>query len=101
MDVEKLRQELKAKIDEAIDTYLMDDNALVRIPNENIYMEFILNNQNYVVFTDDEEDVEEMEMMFAKADFVDGNRVLRNIESSEELEQVVQEFYRRLEWVAD
>lgn len=99
IDLEKLRNELKNKIDEIIDSYISTDNAVLEIPEQNIYMEFNINNHNYIAFTEDSKDTEEMEMMFAKVDFIDGNKILRNIETAEEYETVINEFNRRLELI--
>ena len=101
IDVEKLRNELKNKVDEIIDSYISIDNAVLEIPEQNIYMEFNINNHNYIAFTEDEENVEEIEMMFAKVDLIDGNKILRNIETKEEYETVINEFNRRLELISN
>lgn len=101
IDIEKLRNELKNKVDEIIDTYIYSDNAVLEIPEQNIYMEFNINNHNYIAFTENSKDTEEMEMMFAKVDLIDGNKILRNIESAEEYETVINEFNRRLELVSN
>jgi len=101
IDIEKLRNELKNKIDEIIDSYISADNIVIEIPEEKIYMEFNINNHNYIAFTEDSKDTEEMEMMFAKVDFIDGNKILRNIETKEEYETVINEFNRRLELISN
>lgn len=101
IDIEKLRNELKNKVDEIIDSYIYADNVILEIPEEKIYMEFAINNRNYIAFTEDSKDTEEMEMMFAKVDFIDDNKILRNIETAEEYENVVNEFNRRLELISD
>jgi len=101
VDIEKLRSELKNKVDEIIDSYISTDNAVLEIPKQKIYMEFNINNHNYIAFTEDEENVEEIEMMFAKVDLIDGNKILRNIETAEEYEAVINEFNRRLEFVSN
>ena len=101
VDIEKLRNELKNKIDEIIDSYISSYNTVIEIPEEKIYMEFNVNNNNYIAFTEDSNDKEEMEMMFAKVDFMDGNKILRNIEKAEEYEIVINEFNRRLELVSN
>ena len=79
IDIEKLRNELKNNIDEIIDSYISADNAVLEIPEQNVYMEFNINNHNYVAFTEDSEETEEMEMMFAKVDFIDGNKIVIGI----------------------
>lgn len=101
IDIEKLRGELKNKIDEVIDSYISIDNTVLEIPEQNIYMEFNINNHNYIAFTENSSETEEMEMMFAKVDFMDGNKILRNIETSEEYEAVINEFNRRLELISN
>ena len=99
IDIEKLRNELKSKVDEIIDSYVSEDNAILEIPEQNIYMEFNINDQVYIAFTEDSEDVEELEMMFAKVDFIEGNKILRNIQTEKEYEIVINEFNRRLELI--
>lgn len=101
IDIEKLRNELKNKVDEIIDSYISLDNAVLEIPEQNIYMEFNINNHNYIAFTEDSKEIEEMEMMFAKVEFIDGNKILRNIETAEEYETVINEFNRRLELISN
>lgn len=101
IDIEKLRNELKTKVDEIIDSYIQVDNKMLEIPEQKIYMDFSINNCNYIAFTEDSEDVEEMEMMFAKVDFIDGNKILRNIETADEYETVINEFNRRIELISE
>lgn len=105
VDIEKLRNELKNKIDEILDSYISEnneeDNTLAEIPEENIYMEFDINNQDYIAFSEDSEENEELNMMFAKVDIIYGNKILRNIETSEEYESVLNEFNRRLVLIED
>jgi len=100
IDIEKLRNELKNKVDEIIDLYINDDNEIIQIPQDKIYMEFDINNQSYIAFTEDSEEVEEMEMLFAKVDLLEGNRILRNIETEEEYTAVINEFNKRLQIVS-
>ena len=52
IDIEKLRNELKNKVDEIIDLYINDDNEIIQIPQDKIYMEFELNGKNYIAFSD-------------------------------------------------
>jgi len=101
IDIEKLRNELKNKVDEIMDSYISSDNTVLEIPEQNIYMEFNINNHNYIAFTEDSKEIEEMEMMFAKVEFIDGNKILRNIETKEEYETVINEFNRRLELISN
>ena len=99
IDIEKLRNELKNNVDKILDSYMPTDNGVLEIPDENIYMEFNINNHNYIAFTEDLKETEEIEMMFAKIDFIDKKKILRNIETTEELENVINEFNRRLELI--
>lgn len=101
VDIEKLRNELKNKVDEIIDSYIYTNNTVIEIPEEKIYMKFNINGQNYIAFTEDPKEKEEMEMIFAKVDFVDGNKILRNIETADELEIVITEFNKRLELISN
>lgn len=73
-----------------------NENDIINIPSDNIYMEFNINDQNYVVLTEDFSEMEEFNIMFAKSDLMDGHRVLRNIEDVKEYEMVVEEFNKRL-----
>ena len=98
-DIEKLREESKKKIDEIIDNYETDNNNILTIPDDNIYMEFDIDNKNYIAFSENSNDVEEIEMIFAKVEYVDGEKILRNIETDEEYQKVINEFDRRLEFI--
>ncbi len=100
-DLENLRTELKNKIDDAINNYISNDNSIIEIPDDNIYMEFDLGDQSYVAFTENAKEDEEFEMMFAKVDLIDGNRILRNIEDTSEYQDVVNEFSRRLALIGE
>ncbi len=96
-DLESLRTELKNKIDEVINNYInANDNSILEIPDDNIYMEFDVDNKSYIAFTENSKEDEEFEIMFAKLDLIDGNRILRNIEDTSEYQNVVNEFNRRL-----
>ena len=101
MDIEKIRNELTNKENQIINFSISEDNTLLEIPEENIYMEFNINNYNYIAFTEDSKETDEMEMMFAKIDFIDGNKILRNIDTTEEYETVINEFKRRLELISN
>ena len=74
-----------------------DDNALITIPEDNIYMEFEIGEQSYIAFSEQSSDEEELDMMFAKVDMIDGMKIIRNIEDDAEYERVVKEFNDRLE----
>lgn len=101
VDIENLRKELKDEIDKILDKYLDQENKVLDIPEEKIYMEFVLAGDKYIAFTDDSKDEEEMNMMFAKVEYIDGVKILKNIEDEMKLHAVISEFYKRLELVAD
>ena len=100
-DMKKLREELKNKIDEVIDKYVSDDSKLLEIPDDNIYMEFELNGQSYIAFTESSKQDLEFDMNFAKVNIIDGRRILRNIEDKVEFQRGIDEFSRRLRIIAD
>lgn len=95
IELEELRNELKKMIDLTIDKYIEQENAVIEIPIENIFMEFSVGNERYVAFSDESEYVEELNMKFAKVDLVDGIKILRNV-TTNEYSKVLNEFYRRL-----
>ena len=95
-DIENLRKEIMNKMDEIINEYVSNDNTMIEIPEDKIYMEITLGDQDYVAFTEDDETAEEISMMFAKANVIEGKRVLRNIEDQQEYDRVVEEFDKRL-----
>lgn len=76
------------------------DNMVFEIPEEKIYMSFKLGEQEYIAFSENDED-EEIEMMFAKIDYIDGLRIMRNIETVDEYEKVVVEFDSRLKLISN
>ena len=95
-DIENLREEIINKMDEIINEYVSNDNTMIEIPEDKIYMEITLGDQDYVAFTEDDENAEEISMMFAKSNVIEGKRILRNIEDQQEYDRVVDEFDRRL-----
>ena len=100
-DIENLRQEIMNKVDEIINEYVSNDNTMVEIPEDKIYMEITLGDQDYVAFTEDDENAEEISMMFAKASVIEGKRILRNIEDQQEYDRVAEEFDRRLAAISE
>ena len=69
------------------------ENNLIEINENNIVMEFRIEDQNYVVLCDNEESAEEDLIYFAKIEYVsDGNYIIRDIESDEEYDQVVKKY---------
>lgn len=73
------------------------ENNLIEIPEENIYLEFNFKNQAYVVISNSQDLQEGDEISIAKLDFLDGERIIRNIESDEEYQEVEKEYERVLE----
>ena len=73
------------------------ENILIDIPEENIYLEFNFKNQAYVVISNSQDLQEGDEISIAKLDFLDGERIIRNIESDEEYQEVEKEYERVLE----
>ena len=100
-DIENLRQEIMNKVDEIINEYVSNDNTMVEIPEDKIYMEITLGDKDYVAFTEDDENAEEISMMFAKASVIEGKRILRNIEDQQEYDRVAEEFDRRLAAISE
>ncbi len=68
---------------------------MIDISDDKIYMEFSINSQNYVAFSDDND--EEIDMMFAKVMYEDGVKLLKSIKNKLEYKRVVSEFAKRLE----
>lgn len=73
------------------------ENELVEISEENIYLEFNFKDQVYVVISKSQDLQEGDEICIAKMDLLDGERIIRNIESDEEYEEVEREFERILD----
>lgn len=101
INIEKLREELKNKIDEVIDSFIYSDNELLEVSEDKIYMEFNIDDQDYIAFAEDLNNSEEIEMLFAKVDFVEGKKILRNIESLSEYELAKKVFNKRLELISN
>lgn len=95
-DIINLDNNKEYVMDNNYEKNINENNGIIEIPEDNIYMEFSIDNQDYVVFTEDDRDTEEMSVMFAKCDVIDGKRILRNIENNEEYEMAVNEFNRRI-----
>lgn len=71
-------------------------DEVITIPKENIFMNFVLDNQNYVVFSNNPELNEGDDIFFAKEDYMDEIKIIRNIEDRNELEKVENEYNRIL-----
>lgn len=94
IDREKIRKDF-------IDKVIINDNSIVEIPEENVYMEFVLNDQTYIAFSEGNDEDEEVKMLFAKVEKMDGKKILRNIETEEELETVLNEFYKNIDCLSE
>ena len=91
----------RKQLDSLVNLYVEKDNTIVMIPKDNIYMNFSVGNQDYVAFSNDLDSEDEINMMFAQADVFDGDRILRNIDSDEEYEEVVSVFNKILSFMED
>ena len=67
------------------------NEELIQIPEENILMEFYIEDQEYVVFTETPEE-EEYLIYFAKRDYLEEHYILRNIESDDEYNMVLAKY---------
>lgn len=94
IDREKIRKDF-------IDKVIINDNSIVEIPEDNVYMEFVLNDQTYIAFSEGNDEDEEIKMLFAKVENMDGKKILRNIETEEELETVLNEFYKNIDCLSE
>lgn len=72
------------------------ENGLVLIPEKNIFLEFALNKQKYIVFSKTLELQEGDKIYFAKVDYLDGQKIARSIESDKEYIEVEKEYERIL-----
>lgn len=72
------------------------NDELVIIPEENVYLEFTVDNKCYAVISDTGELKEGDEVYFAKIDFVDGDKIATSIQSEEEHNKVLAEYNRIL-----
>lgn len=97
MNVDNEKFNFSDKVFNVTDGYGQDDNALIDIPEDKIYMELVIDNQNYIAFTENSDNDEEIEIMFAKVDFINGNEIVRSINNADEYENVIKEFNKRLE----
>lgn len=64
-------------------------------------MEFVLNDQTYIAFSEGNDEDEEVKMLFAKVEKMDGKKILRNIETEEELDTVLNEFYKNIDCLSE
>ena len=94
IDREKIRKDF-------IDKVIINDNSIVEIPEDNVYMEFVLNDQTYIAFSEGNDEDEEVKMLFAKVEMMDGKKILRNIETEEELDTVLNEFYKNIDCLSE
>lgn len=73
------------------------NNNLIEFSEENIFLEFELEDQRYVVISQSPDLVEGDEIYLAKIDIVDNERIIRSIESDEEYQEVEKEYERIVE----
>ena len=78
------------------------EDKLISIPAENIQMEFEVEGQSYVVFTNSDAPNEGDLLYFAKKEILeDGTIFIRDIQSDEEYAQVEKEFNKILDLMED
>ena len=73
----------------------MQDKLLI-IPEENIFYEFSIKKQRYVVFSKSTILQENDEIYFAKLDYIGNSKIIRCIESSQEYEFVINRYEQLL-----
>ena len=71
-------------------------NELITIDEENIYLEFVLNNKQYAVLSNSKDIQENDEVYFAIIEEIEGMKILRNINSEEEYNSVIQKYEKIL-----
>lgn len=76
-------------------------DEIIEIPDENVFMEFELDGNKIVVFSDKDELDEGDVVFFSKENEIEGERVIRNIEDREEYERVVAEYERLLSLIEE
>ena len=72
------------------------ENELIIIPEENIFLEFFIGNQMYAVISDCTQLSKDGEIYFVKIDFLNEQKIARNIESEKEYKEVEKEYERIL-----
>ena len=72
------------------------DEDYKNIEEVNDYIELLLNGENALLFP-----IGKTYEGCEKVEFIDGNKILRNIETKEEYETVINEFNRRLELISN
>ena len=68
------------------------DNNLIFISEENILLDFKIDEQEYIVYSHSNEVFEGDNIYFAKCNNIEGERIIRDIESDEEYQKVVAEY---------
>ena len=75
---------------------------IINIDKERIISNFTLDEQNYCVLSNNNEDTEDSTIYFAKIDYLDDNSmILRNIELDDEYEMVSRYFDGMLSLIGD
>lgn len=78
------------------------NNDLIEINEENIQMNFYIDDQEYVVLTEKPEINEGDSLYFAKKEYLDNqNIIIRNIESDEEYNRVLSKYEELLSMMGD
>lgn len=77
------------------------DNQLIEIRDEDILMQFRMDEQEYVVLCDTEEADEGDTIYFAKIDKIENNFVIRNIEDEDEYNRVISCYEEIIEGMGD
>ena len=74
------------------------DNSIVEIRPENILFRFHLGDQEYAILGEDIDKVDDDDIVtyFAKINIIDGEQIIRNIESDEEYNRVVSFFDEKM-----
>lgn len=78
------------------------NKELIEINEENIQMNFYIDDQEYVVLTEKPEINEGDSLYFAKKEYLDSqNIIIRNIESDEEYNRVVSKYEELISMMED
>ena len=75
------------------------DNSIVEIKPENILFRFFMGEQEYAILgesIDEVDDDADVVTYFAKINIIDGEPIIRNIESDEEYDKVVNFFDNKM-----
>ena len=73
------------------------DDQIITFSENNIYLEFTFDGKNYAVISKSEYLTEEDDIYIVKIDYLDNQKIARNIDSNDEYERVFAEFEKILE----